>query len=187
MRQDWRVNDFDDEQPTAASGVVDEFEAAAVERFGRAVGERLRSVRTQKGLSLHAVEVESNKEFKASVLGAYERGERSISAPRLLRLADFYGVRAEVMMPQPEGVIALPGDTSRESISLDLVGLAALYSPMAEAIRRYVSAIQIRRGDYAGKVMTLRRDDITVLASVLGTTNAALIADLEAKGLVVKR
>ena len=187
MRQDWRVNDFDDEQPTASSGVVDEFEAAAVERFGRAVGERLRSVRTQKGLSLHAVEVESNKEFKASVLGAYERGERSISAPRLLRLADFYGVRAEVMMPQPEGVIALPGDTSRESISLDLVGLAALYSPMAEAIRRYVSAIQIRRGDYAGKVMTLRRDDITVLASVLGTTNAALIADLEAKGLVVKR
>jgi hypothetical protein len=91
------------------------------------------------------------------------------------------------MMPQPEGVIALPGDTSRESISLDLVGLSALYSPMAEAIRRYVSAIQIRRGDYAGKVMTLRRDDITVLASVLGTTNAALIADLEAKGLVVKR
>ena len=181
------MNDFDDQQPTASSGVVDEFEAAAVERFGRAVGERLRSVRTQKGLSLHAVEVESNKEFKASVLGAYERGERSISAPRLLRLADFYGVRAEAMMPQPEGVIALPGDTSRESISLDLVGLAALYSPMAEAIRRYVSAIQIRRGDYAGKVMTLRRDDITVLASVLGTTNAALIADLEAKGLVVKR
>ncbi|MEI6571190.1 MAG: transcriptional regulator [Actinomycetes bacterium] len=181
------MNEFKDEQPTASSAVVDEFEAAAVERFGIAVGERLRAVRTQKGLSLHAVEVESNKEFKASVLGAYERGERSISAPRLLRLADFYGVRAEVMMPKPEGVIALPGDTSRESISLDLVGLSAIYSPMAEAIRRYVSAIQIRRGDYAGKVMTLRRDDITVLASVLGTTNAALIAELEAKGLVVKR
>ena len=37
------------------------------------VGERLRSIRKQKRLSLHDVEAQSNQEFKASVLGAYER------------------------------------------------------------------------------------------------------------------
>ena len=51
--------------------------------YARKVGLRLRSVRKQKHLSLHAVEEASNQEFKASVLGAYERGERSISVPRL--------------------------------------------------------------------------------------------------------
>jgi transcriptional regulator with XRE-family HTH domain len=54
---------------------------------GRHVGERLRSIRRQKGLSLHDVEARSGHEFKASVLGAYERGERAISVPRLIRLA----------------------------------------------------------------------------------------------------
>src|SRR5581483_3457137 len=40
--------------------------------------DRLRPIRRQKGLSLHEVEAMSNEEFKASVLGAYERGERVI-------------------------------------------------------------------------------------------------------------
>jgi transcriptional regulator with XRE-family HTH domain len=47
--------------------------------YAQNVGERLRNIRLQKGLSLHDVELASSKEFKASVLGAYERGERSIS------------------------------------------------------------------------------------------------------------
>jgi transcriptional regulator with XRE-family HTH domain len=46
--------------------------------YAEQVGERLRNIRLQKGLSLHDVEQHSSKEFKASVLGAYERGERSI-------------------------------------------------------------------------------------------------------------
>ena len=60
--------------------------------YTRQVGLRLRGVRRSQRLSLHDVEVSSEKEFKASVLGAYERGERAISVPRLQRLARFYGV-----------------------------------------------------------------------------------------------
>ena len=59
---------------------------------GLHVGERLRAIRRQKGLSLHDVEARSATEFKASVLGAYERGERAISVPRLLRLSEIYDV-----------------------------------------------------------------------------------------------
>lgn len=177
-----------DEGTARRSGAGDEdFEQAAVARFGVAVGERLRAVRVQKGLSLYAVEVESKQEFKASVLGAYERGERAISAPRLLRLAAFYGVPADVLVPRADDEIVLPGTERSESLRLDLVRLADLQTPEATAISRYATAIQVRRGDYAGKVITLRRDDLTVLASVLGTTTGALVADLEAQGLVVPR
>ena len=39
-------------------------------------------------------------EFKASVLGAYERGERAISVPRLMRLAEVYDVPADTLLPR---------------------------------------------------------------------------------------
>ena len=45
-------------------------------------------------LSLQAVEAMSDQEFKASVLGAYERGERAISVSSLQRLAKLYDVRS---------------------------------------------------------------------------------------------
>ena len=67
---------------------------------GARVGERLRAIRRQKGLSLHDVEARSNLEFKASVLGAYERGERAISVPRLIRLAEIYEVPSDQLLPR---------------------------------------------------------------------------------------
>ena len=66
--------------------------------YAQRVGERLRAVRKQKRLSLQAVEASSGQEFKASVLGAYERGERSISVPRLQRLATFYAVPVDQLI-----------------------------------------------------------------------------------------
>src|SRR5215212_4657626 len=71
--------------------------------YGRKVGERLRAIRRQKKLSLQEVEATSNQEFKASVLGAYERGERAISVPRLQRLARFYNVPVDQLLPVDEG------------------------------------------------------------------------------------
>nr|MCU0261511.1 helix-turn-helix domain-containing protein [Ilumatobacteraceae bacterium] len=60
-------------------------EEEAPSLYSRQVGERLRVIRKQKRLSLQEVEAQSNQEFKASVLGAYERGERALSVPRLDR------------------------------------------------------------------------------------------------------
>src|SRR5438105_14871989 len=47
--------------------------------YAREVGAQLRTVRKRGGLSLHDVAAASGREFKASTLGAYERGERTIS------------------------------------------------------------------------------------------------------------
>src|ERR1019366_5145144 len=68
--------------------------------YARQVGERLRNIRRQQGLSLQAVEATSDREFKASVLGAYERGERIISVLRLQRLARFYAVPVDQLLPR---------------------------------------------------------------------------------------
>src|SRR5882672_10751957 len=147
--------------------------------YAEAVGERLRNVRFQKALSLHDVEITSRDEFKASVLGAYERGERSISVPRLQRLARFYGVPVDQLLPRdPEdeaggnghAPVASPG-----KVRIDLVRLFESEAPECVVLQRYVNMVQMRRGDFNGKVLTIRSDDLRALASVLEQSPEALL------------
>jgi len=63
------------------------------------IGARLRTIRTSRKLSLTHIEEVSGGQFKASVLGAYERAERMISATRLMDLARFYGVDPAMLLP----------------------------------------------------------------------------------------
>lgn len=70
--------------------------------YSKRVGEALRRVRREQRLSLQEVEGRSGQEFKASVLGAYERGERAVSVPRLWRLSHFYGVPLADLLPPDE-------------------------------------------------------------------------------------
>src|SRR5207248_3913497 len=100
--------------------------------YARRVGERLRAIRKQKGLSLQEVESASSQEFKASVLGAYERGERAISVPRLQRLARFYSVPVDQLLPGDDGpAFADPraAVSGPESVTIDLRRLEALSGP----------------------------------------------------------
>jgi transcriptional regulator with XRE-family HTH domain len=154
--------------------------------YAEQVGERLRNIRLQKGLSLHDVEERSVKEFKASVLGAYERGERSISVPRLQRLAIFYGVPVDHLLPR---LAAEPTDgagatTPEEApLCIDLEALEARREPEARTLGRYLSLIQMQRGDFNGKVLTIRRDDLRVLAAILDQSPGGLVARLTDLGL----
>lgn len=63
------------------------------------VGERLRAARKHRRWTLGDVETVSGGEFKTSVLGAYERGERGVAVSRLLRLAELYGVPPAALLP----------------------------------------------------------------------------------------
>jgi transcriptional regulator with XRE-family HTH domain len=154
---------------------------------GRHVGERLRSIRRQKGLSLHDVEARSGNEFKASVLGAYERGERAISVPRLMRLAEIYSVPADQLLPRNAEIeIDLTDRDSgpfEEGFTIDLERLSALEDPDAAVLSRYAATIQLQRQDFNGRILTIRRDDLRVLAAVLGRSPEDLIARLEQLGL----
>lgn len=153
--------------------------------YAARVGERLRAIRLQKGLSLHDVESASEKEFKASVLGAYERGERSISVPRLQRLARFYGVPVDRLLPEPEqGPSSADAARPIEGLRIDLLALEReSRSPEAPLLGRYVQMIQMARGDFNGKVLTVRSDDVRALAAVLETTPEGLANRLDEMGL----
>jgi transcriptional regulator with XRE-family HTH domain len=153
----------------------------------RHVGERLRSIRRQKGLSLHDVEARSGNEFKASVLGAYERGERAISVPRLMRLAEIYSVPADQLLPRNAEIeIDLTDRDSgpfEEGFTIDLERLRALEDPDGAVLSRYAATIQLQRQDFNGRILTIRRDDLRVLAAVLGRSPEDLIARLDELGL----
>src|SRR4051794_9221113 len=87
--------------------------------YGRLGGQRLPVGPPQRRLTLQEVDQLSDGEFKASVLGAYERGERIISVLRLKRLAEFYGVPIDHLLPHTEQNGHSPLRT------IDLVGGAA--------------------------------------------------------------
>jgi transcriptional regulator with XRE-family HTH domain len=152
----------------------------------RYVGERLRAIRRQKGLSLHDVEARSNQEFKASVLGAYERGERAISVPRLLRLAELYRVPADQLLPRSTHDVDIDlteGQGASESFTIDLVRLHEIDDEDAAVIARYAATIQLQRQDFNGQWLTIRHDDLRVLAAVMGRSPEDLGGRLEALGL----
>jgi transcriptional regulator with XRE-family HTH domain len=158
-----------------------------VNRDSVQIGERLRAIRRQQGLSLHDVEARSAQEFKASVLGAYERGERALSVGRLLRLAELYDVPADQLLPRSHEVeidLTRAGPTER-ALTIDLVRLNELEEPDAEVLARYAATIQLQRQDFNGRMLTIRRDDVRVLAAVLGRTPDNLGARLDELGLRV--
>ena len=70
-----------------------------VSAVNAAVGARLRAVRRQRRLALSDVEAASGGEFRISVLGAYERGERGVQVHRLMRLSEIYGVDPAALLP----------------------------------------------------------------------------------------
>lgn len=169
-----------------------ELDDAASQLYGRKVGERLRSIRRQKGLSLQEAEEASDQEFKASVLGAYERGERAISVPRLQRLARFYNVPVDQLLPRDRDsddevldlTVTLP---DRRKVVLDLTRLDGLSGVAAEMLTRYLTMIQVQRQDFNGRVLTIRRDDLRAIACILDTSEEGAVKRLDELGLTYQR
>jgi transcriptional regulator with XRE-family HTH domain len=166
----------------------DDDEELAATPYARRVGERLRGIRRQKRLSLQDVEASSALEFKASVLGAYERGERAISVPRLQRLARFYNVPVDQLLPPDEGP-AFPGDGALGAagepakVVIDLNRLDTMDNPASDMLGRFLRMIQLQRQDFNGKVLTVRWNDVPAIACMLGTTPELAVRRLDELGL----
>lgn len=134
------------------------------------VGARLRSVRRQKGLSLEAMEQRSTGEFRASILGAYERGQRRISVRRLQRLAQLYGVPIEHFLPRKshelgKGALQRFVQPARRRVAIDLARLSQEPGEERDVLQRYVTMIQVERQDFYGRVFRVRWDDLRILGA----------------------
>ncbi len=136
--------------------------------YNEAVGQRLRSIRKQRGLSLQDVEEISGREFKASVLGAYERGERALSLPRLHRLAAFFNVSPSNLLPQEEvGDAAQLTSVPSGGVTVDLNKIDSLTGRESKLLEEFLRAIQMMRQDFNGRVLTIRRNDLRLLSLLL--------------------
>jgi transcriptional regulator with XRE-family HTH domain len=153
--------------------------------YSRLVGERLRSIRLQKNMSLGDVEARSGDEFKASVLGAYERGERAISVPRLERLAKFYDVDIDQLLPRdPLRVEIGSANAGQGKLRIDVAKLSQMQGAQFSMLEKYLRMIQIQRQDFNGKVITVRQHDIRAIAVMLDVAVDDVPARLASLGLV---
>jgi hypothetical protein len=66
---------------------------------------------------------------------------------------------------------------------LDLVALQQV--PEAESVLRYLRSIILERGDYNGRVLSVRRDDLRAICSLLRTDEATTLERLHHWGALV--
>jgi transcriptional regulator with XRE-family HTH domain len=151
------------------------------EAFAYRVGQRLRAIRQAQALSLSDVEEQSGGRWSASAVGAYERGFRNLSLPRLKALADFYRVPVSVLLGETGPAGGQP--TDRRKLVLDLEALRQVDT--AEPVQRFIQSIIEARGDFNGKVLSLRADDLKSLCVLCGGDIPTGVAQLRAWSVLI--
>lgn len=144
--------------------------------YNQRVGERLRAIRVQRGMSLQDVHRATEGEFKAAVLGAYERGERSVSLPRLHRLAACYEVPMNQLLPDGDNEVVSTAPS--KGVMIDLSRVEQLDSSIGKVIDRFLSKIQVQRQDFNGRVLTIRGSDVAMLAMLLDVSDSELVSQI---------
>jgi transcriptional regulator with XRE-family HTH domain len=155
-------------------------EAADERAYAHALGRQLRAVRSERRLSLAAVERESGGRWKAVVVGSYERGDRAVSVARLAELAGFYGVPVSELLPRADGA----ADRPVSHVVLDLHTLLSAPADEVATLIRYAQSIQRRRRDYGNQVLSLRGADLRALAMMFGISVEQLIEKLLGWGVL---
>ena len=150
--------------------------------YAKALGQRLRAIRMQQGLSLHGVEEKSEGRWKAVVVGSYERGDRAVTVQRLAELAEFYGIPVAELLPETPSAAAATEPPPR--LVLDLERLQRLPSDRAAPLARYTATIQSQRGDYNGRVLSIRQEDLRSLAVIYDETPSQLTEHLISWGVL---
>lgn len=152
--------------------------------YARALGSRLRAIRTQQGLSLHGVEQKSQGRWKAVVVGSYERGDRAVTVQRLSELADFYGVPVAELLPGGSSRGGSQPSAPPARLVIDLERLGRVPAEKAGPLARYCATIQSQRGDYNGRVLSVRSDDLRTLGVIYDLSPTILVEQFIAWGVL---
>lgn len=160
---------------------------AALAGYQADLGRQLRQIRQQKGMTLQQVEEASDGTWKAVVIGSYERGDRSVSVAKLARLADFYEVPLSALLPS-QGASSSTTPAAG-GVVVDLQRLAAIddgEDEIAGMLVRLAHGVRSRRGDYNGRILSLRNADLESLAHMADVSLSDLVGQLRDRGLILE-
>ena len=118
---------------------------------------RLRAVREAQGLTLSQVAALSSGAISAIALGSYERGDRSMSATKVLEIAKIYKIPVSELFEQPQKMVA------NKRVVIDLRKLSSNDDPNAQTLLNVINKIASIRRDWNGELISLRESDIASL------------------------
>ena len=135
--------------------------------YSKLVGEKLREIRKKRGYSLKLVEAKTMGNFKASTLGAYERGQRNLSIQHVWELARFYDVSPDELVRVEKG--------SRSRRDQSSLKVAPDFSEADEVLlHNYIRYIDNKRKGFDWNLRSLRQGDMFSLAHLINVTPDAI-------------
>jgi transcriptional regulator with XRE-family HTH domain len=164
---------------------MDERQEARDKRYADLVGEKLRKMRQERGMSLQEVCSLSGGSFVVSTLSAYERGKRSLSLERLHELAGIYGQSPNTLLDvdnEPHLQRSIAGNTP---LRIRLESLASLSLEERRPLETYLEFLRQLRNDPARDMLTIRKEDLVYLSSLYGVRPQALKDYFEKEGVLL--
>jgi transcriptional regulator with XRE-family HTH domain len=133
---------------------------------------RMRLLRESRHLTLSQAAKLSKGRISAIALGSYERGDRSVSASKLIIIAHLYEVPISELFESPRNFMP------EERISIDVRKILTTSNPVAQKITEVLRNIARMRGDWNGEVISLRAQDINNFQVFTGLTTEEIKAVL---------
>jgi transcriptional regulator with XRE-family HTH domain len=123
---------------------------------------RLRMIRESKKLTLAQVAALSKGQLSSIALGSYERGDRAVSANKLILIAELYSVPVTELFAPSEVYM------SETRVSVDIRKILTTTNPVAQKLAEVIRNIARMRGDWNGEVISLRALDLNNLLVFTG-------------------
>ena len=125
----------------------------------------MRQIRESRNLTLSQAAKLSKGNVTAIALGSYERGDRSVSAQKLIAIANLYEVPISELFAAPQKFMP------EERISIDIRRILLTSDPVAKKVTEVIRNIARMRGDWNGEVISLRAQDVNNLLVFTGLTD----------------
>ena len=138
-----------------AANMVRDMETIHAQTQIETLQSRIRHIRESRHLTLTQAAKLSKGQVSAIALGSYERGDRSVSAQKLITIANLDEVPISELFEAPRSFM------QEERISIDLRKILMTSNPVAQKITEALRNIARMRGDWNGEVISLRAQDIS--------------------------
>jgi transcriptional regulator with XRE-family HTH domain len=141
-----------------------------LEPLASEVGQALRRVRQDTGMTLQGVAEASGGRFKATSVAGYERGERSITVERFCDLCQFYGVEPGQLL-----IDIVRALEHRAEPMIDLAALESLQPEKGVLVSSFVRQIRALRREQGEEAVVIRTGDLEILAKASGVDPEELL------------